>query len=375
MTSPMVSPPIIEVLPPSEIFSPAAAGAIALMVARLFARRDGFAPLVLGPAPSSPPFPGVAFQPVRPAFRPLRRAARYAVGVQRAARGLSPALIEVHTRPAIARFLAGRGAAPVVLCLHNDPQDMRASRTAAAREGLLAALGGVIVASEFLRRRFLDGLAPEAAARVWVVPNCLDLAHLPPPLPPGGRAQEILYVGRVVADKGVDGFVAACASALPRLPGWRASLIGADRFGAASLETPFLRAIRERAAAAGIEMQGYRTHDQVLAAMARAAIVAVPSRWAEPFGLTAIEAMASGAALMTTRRGALPDLAGAAAVYIDPDDPAGMAEAITALAGDPERRAALAEAGLRRVRDFECDAALTRLDRLRREIIGAGTRR
>ncbi len=345
------------------------------MVARLFARSDGFAPLVLGPAPAAPPFPGVAFQPVRPAFRPLRRATRYAIGVQRAARRLAPVLIGVHNRPDIARFLAGHGVAPVVLCLQNDPQDMRASRTAAAREGLLAALGGVIVASDFLRRRFLDGLAPDAAARVFVVPNCLDLAALPPPLPDASRAPEILYVGRVVADKGVDGFVAACASALPRLPGWRASLIGADRFGAASPETPFLRAIRDRAAASGIEMQGYRTHDQVLAAMARAAIVVVPSRWAEPFGLTAIEAMASGAALLTTRRGALPDLAGAAAVYIDPDDPAGMAEAIVALAGDPERRAALGRAGLARVRDFDCGATLARLDRLRHEIIGAGRRR
>jgi glycosyltransferase involved in cell wall biosynthesis len=366
----MTAPPIIEVLPPSEIFSPQSAGAIALMVARLFGQSEIFAPLVLGFAPPVPPFPGVAFQPVRPAFRPLRRAIRYAIGVQRAARRLSPALIEVHNRPDIAGFLAGRGAAPVILCLQNDPQAMRASRTIAARQGLLAALGGVIVASEFLRRRFLDGLPAECAARVFVVPNCLALARLPPPLPVAGRAREILYVGRVVADKGVDGFVAACASALPRLPGWRASIIGADRFGAESPETPFLRGVRAAAAQAGVEMHGYRTHDQVLAAMARAAIVAVPSRWAEPFGLTAIEAMASGAALMTTRRGALPDLAGEAAVYIDPDDVAGMAAAMMALANDPERRAALAAAGLRRARDFDCGAALTSLDRLRREIAG-----
>ncbi|MCA7119065.1 MAG: glycosyltransferase family 4 protein [Acidibrevibacterium sp.] len=368
----MTAPRIIEVLPPSEAFSPAAAGAIALMVARLFARSEAFAPLVLGPAPPAPAFPGVAFQPVRPAFRPLRRATRYAIGVQRAARALSPALIAVHNRPDIARFLAGRGAAPVLLCLQNDPQAMRASHTPAAREGLLRVLGGVIVASDFLRRRFLDGLSPDAAARVSVVPNCLDFAALPAPLPAAAREPEILYVGRVVADKGVDGFVAACADALPRLAGWRASIIGADRFGAASPETPFLRGIRERAAQAGITMHGYRTHDQVLAAMARAAIVAVPSRWDEPFGLTAIEAMASGAALMTTRRGALPDLAGAAALYIDPDDVAGMAQAIIALAGDPERRATLARAGLARARDFDCAAVLTTLDRLRREIVGRG---
>ncbi len=366
----MTAPPILDVLPPSEIFSPEAAGAISLMVARLFARSEAFAPLVLGPATPLASFPGVAFRPVPPAFRPLRRALRYALGVRRIARAVSPALIEVHNRPDIARFVATRSRAPVVLCLQNDPQGMRASGTAAARKALLGELAGVIVASDFIRRRFLDGLPTECGAKVAVVPNCLDLAHLPPPLPPEARAEEILYVGRVVADKGVDGFVAACALALPRLPGWRAGIIGADRFGAASPETPFLRGIRAAAAQAGIHMHGYRTHDQVLAAMARAAIVVVPSRWAEPFGLTAIEAMASGAALMTTRNGALPDLAADAACYIDPDRVEEMAEALIALAADPMRRGALAEAGRKRARDFDCRPILATLDRLRHTITG-----
>ncbi len=365
----MSKPVIATVLPPSEIFSPQSAGAIALMVARLFARSERFAPVVLGPASPLPPFTGVSFQAVRPAFRPLRRALRYAMGVRRMVRALAPALIEVHNRPDIADFLARVSAVPIVLCLQNDPQDMRATKTAAARAALIARLAGVIVASSFLRARFLEGLPPDAATRVCVVPNCLDLAALPQAAQT--RAPEILYVGRVVADKGVDGFAAACASALPRLPGWRASIIGADRFGAGSPETPFLRAIRAQAARAGIVMQGYRTHDQVLAAMAQAAIIAVPSRWAEPFGLTAIEAMASGAALMTTRRGALPDLAGDAAVYIDPDDPDGMAAAMVALANDPERRAALAAHGRAAVRRFDCAAILPELEQVRQELMAA----
>ena len=61
--------------------------------------------------------------------------------------------------------------------------------------------------------------------------------------------------------------------------------------------------------------------------MARAAIVVVPSRWPEPFGLTALEAMACGAALLCSPRGGLPEAAGDAAQTIDPDDPAAMAAA------------------------------------------------
>ncbi len=63
-----------------------------------------------------------------------------------------------------------------------------------------------------------------------VLANCLDLADLPPRAPPAGRAPLLLFAGRVVRDKGADAFVEACARALPRLPGWRAEMIGADRF-------------------------------------------------------------------------------------------------------------------------------------------------
>ena len=59
-------------------------------------------------------------------------------------------------------------------------------------------------------------------------------------------------------------------------------MIGADRFAPDSPETGFIRALRPEAEAAGVAMLGYRPHGDVLAAMARAAIVVVPSRWPEP---------------------------------------------------------------------------------------------
>ena len=104
--------------------------------------------------------------------------------------------------------------------------------------------------------------------------------------------------------------------------------------------------------------------------MARAAIVIVPSRWPEPFGLTALEAMASGAALICSARGALPEVAGEAALYADPDDPDALAEAITLLARDPERRAALGAAGRERARRFDVGQAAAALRALRRAVLG-----
>jgi UDP-glucose:(glucosyl)LPS alpha-1,2-glucosyltransferase len=365
------SPRAAIILPPKEGFSPGAVGGVGLMVHRLAAAAGHS--VVIGAEPGGKPFPDVPFRPVAPGFSLLLgRNRAYAAEAARMARGIAPDLIEVHNRPEIAlvvaRLCAGR---PVVLFLHNDPQGMRFARTRRQRRALVARLPRIVTVSEYLRARLLDGVDPPPGRVPVVLPNGLDLATLPPPVPAAEREPVILFAGRVVADKGADAFVAACARTLPGLPGWRAEMIGADRFSPDSPETPFLRNLRPEAEAAGIAMPGYRPHEEVLAAMARAAIVVMPSRWPEPFGLTALEAMASGAALICSARGALPEVAGQAALYADPDNTEELAHSIALLARDPGRRAALAAAGQERAQRFDIRHSAATLAALRREILAA----
>jgi glycosyltransferase involved in cell wall biosynthesis len=288
---------------------------------------------------------------------------RYAAGMLGTLRRARPALIEVHNRPEIASALARFfPRVPVGLLLNNDPLDMRAARSPAARTRLLRRLRPVMASSDWLRRRFMEGVDP-ASGSVAVLPNCIDLDAIPAAVE---RDNLILFAGRVVRDKGVDSFIRACALALPSLPGWRAKIIGADGMSANSRETDYVREIRGMASAAGVAMLGYRDHPLVLEAMTRAAIVVVPSRWNEPFGLAALEAIACGAPLIVSPRGGLPEVAGDAAVYTNPDDPVEIAAAIVALAADPERRAALSMAGRQRARGFDTKVAAARLSGLRR---------
>ncbi len=358
------------VLPPGEGFTPYSAGAVALVARRHATGFDRFAPFVIGTPQDGPVFAGVEFRAARPALLPGSRTYRYAMGVARMLRRLAPSLVEVHNRPEIARHLAtALHPVPVALILHNDPRFMRGARRPDKRSALLGALAGVITVSEFLRGCLLEGTA--LAARVaLVLPNAIDLDALPAPAEDHKRDPVILFAGRVVADKGADSFVAACAAALPLLAGWRAEMIGADRFSATAPDTAFLRALRPRAAAAGIAMAGFLPHPSVQTALARAAIAVVPSRWAEPFGLAALEAMAAGAALICTRTGALAEVAGDAALYVPPDDPVALAEAIRALATDPARRAALAAAGRARARRFALPQSLAALAGMRRIMLG-----
>jgi glycosyltransferase involved in cell wall biosynthesis len=255
----------------------------------------------------------------------------------------------------------------VTVLLNNDPQAMRGARRPRERAAMLRRLDRVLVASDWLRARLLDGVdSPHAP--VFVLHNCIDMASLPPP---ASREKLILFAGRLVPEKGADSFVAACAAALPALPGWRAEMIGADRFRADSPDTDFIRSLRQAATAAGVALLGYRDHPDVLAAMARAAIVVVPSRWQEPFGLTALEAMACGAALICSRRGGLPEIGGDVAVYADPDDPRALSEAIRSLALDDARRRVMEHSGPLRARQFDVTLAATRLAALRREVLAA----
>ena len=214
--------------------------------------------------------------------------------------------------------------------------------------------------------RFADGL-PAGLTPPFALPNAIDLASIPPS--PAIREPTILFVGRIVQEKAPDVFVAAAGQALRALPGWRAEMIGGNRFGAGHGDTPFIRTLRAQAEAAGVALLGYRTHEAVLEAMARAAIVVVPSRWQEPFGLTALEAMACGAALVCSPRGGLPEVGGEAALYADPDDAPAVAAAILALARDPARLAAAGAAGRQRAELFGLEPVGARLSALRRTLL------
>ncbi len=349
------------VLPPKEGFVPDAVGAVGLVVRRLAGAGAGGT--VLGRPRTGTPFPEAPFVPVHPGWG-FTANSRYAAGVVRELRRLRPALIEVWNRPELALRLCGLGV-PVTLFLGNDPTAMRRARRPAERAVLLRRMAQVVTASAWLRDRLVDGVDAPARPPV-VLLNPIDV----PAGTDGPRERLILFAGRMVADKGADIFVDACAAVLPELPGWRAEMIGADRFGPDSPDTPFLAALRPRAAAAGVALRGHLPHDRVLAAMGRAAIVCVPSRWNEPFGLTALEALAYGAALVCSPRGGLPEVAGDAALYADPAEPGALARAIRTLADDAPRRAALGMAGRARAAGFAAPLAAQALLDLRQSIVG-----
>ncbi len=101
---------------------------------------------------------------------------------------------------------------------------------------------------------------------------------------------------------------------------------------------------------------GWLSHEETLALYKQAAVVVVPSVWEEPFGLVAVEAMATGVPVCASRIGGLADIVrhGETGFLFTPGDAVELAGQLGTLLDDAALRHRLGEAG-RRVAEREYD--------------------
>jgi len=118
---------------------------------------------------------------------------------------------------------------------------------------------------------------------------------------------------------------------------------------------------------------GYLPLDDLAGFLGGAEVVAYPSL-GEGFGLPVLEAMACGAAVLTSRRLSLPEVGGEAVEYAETDT-ASIAEALALLLASSERRAELAQAAVERASRFTWDAAAdVHIEAYRAAVEGSGSR-
>ena len=100
-------------------------------------------------------------------------------------------------------------------------------------------------------------------------------------------------------------------------------------------------------------------------------ITVVPSHW-EGFGLVAAEALLAGSAVIAANASSLPEIVtdGVHGRLVPPHNPASLGEAIVRLAGEPEERSRLADAGRMRVLDeFSATAMVDRFEETLRGVV------
>jgi alpha-1,3-rhamnosyl/mannosyltransferase len=116
-------------------------------------------------------------------------------------------------------------------------------------------------------------------------------------------------------------------------------------------------------------LAGYLPDEQVAQLLAGARALIFPSYY-EGFGLPVLEAMASGTPVITTRHSAMPEVAGPAGNYCEPDDPQGMRDAMSRLMEDHPHWQACREAGLQQAALFSWERCAKVTAQAYRQVLG-----
>src|SRR5688500_12179985 len=271
-----------------------------------------------------------------------------ALGSQEIARGYIAAawrradVIHVHHPHSLADVacLLRAGRTPVVVTQHADSK--RAMYRPVARLVLRRAKAIVVPSRAHVA---ISGELRGFESKVEVIPFGIDETRWAQvPLPAPGTPPRALFIGRLLAFKGVD----ILLRALERVPDLRLDIVGSGPEG------PRLRTLAQALAITDwVRWYGEYPDEDLPRRMADADFLVLPSVTTEEmFGLVVLEAMAAGRPVVTT---ALPsavrevNVPGVTGLEVPLRDVPALARALETLCRDPARRRSMGEAGRKRV--------------------------
>lgn len=231
----------------------------------------------------------------------------------------------------------------------------------------LRAADQVVAVSEHTRRDLISAfrLAPSA---IEVVPNWVNETFRPPSRGADGDAPEraaarrglrtpyFIFVGVREPKKNLDRLLDAFAQLVRARPGsCQLAIVGPSGW--------HTEALGERIHALGLDghvrLTGRVAEADLVELMQDARALVFPSL-TEGFGLPVLEAMACGTAVIASRAGALPEVGGDAAVYVDPLSTTDIAAALERLLGSPDLARELGARGVERATRWSEAAAAQR---------------
>ena len=275
-------------------------------------------------------------------------------------------------------FTPCRSVVTIHDCIHlRFPQYLR-SRIgyAYARASLWAAThqsDRILTVSEASKRDILRYFSiPDQ--KIQVIPNALDERfNQPPAAEEVARVKEryqlndpfVLYAGNIKPHKNLERLIEAFNMFRgPGLEHVKLLIIGDEISKYATLR----RAVHRLKLHKHVRFFGFVPH-QTLAVLYRLAAVFVFPSLYEGFGLPPLEAMASGAPVITSNVSSLPEVVGDAAILIDPYDPEAIADAMRRVLTDETLRQQLKERGLVRARHFSWDRSVRRVHEIYQEVL------
>jgi glycosyltransferase involved in cell wall biosynthesis len=240
----------------------------------------------------------------------------------------------------------GRVAGPAIVGAHRLTSPMRQRRTAAfISVSEAVAKHGRGAAGDEVIHNFIPSLEE--------IQRTLETTPRPGFLPDGDFA---LFVGDVTVDKGIEVLLEAWKLIAPAIP-----LVILGRTHGLPIDQP------------NVVVVGGHDHAVVLASMAAARFVVVPSRWADPCPTVVLEAMAAGTAVIGSDTGGISDMVdnGVSGVLVPPSDVPALAGAMATLLSDRSLTDKLAEEGYVRVRAFTLPMIVAEIEAVYRRVTKA----
>ena len=210
----------------------------------------------------------------------------------------------------------------------------------------------IITDSESSRQTIIRMLGVRAE-RVFAIPLAVGPAFRPTPLTDAVRAQYgirrpyVLCVGNFRPHKNLPRLLRAFAALPPSLGAYYLVLAG----DGGDERSRLLALAEELGIAERVAFPGHVDEAHLAGLYSQSALFVLPSL-EEGFGLPALEAMACGAPVVASNRGAIPEVVGAAAALVPADDHAAMADAMRRVLSAADVREDLKRRGLERARDF-----------------------
>jgi glycosyltransferase involved in cell wall biosynthesis len=214
----------------------------------------------------------------------------------------------------------------------------------------------IVVISEYTRDVVIDRLGVDAERTVLCYPGAPDWQPRSEPAVPG----PILFIGTIEPRKNLGGLLKAFTVLVESAGDTVPDLVVAGRLPPAGSADASNIASIPADIASHVRYLDYVDDEHRLRLYREASMLVIPSL-DEGFGLPALEAMTIGLPVVASRRGSLPEVLGDAALFVEPDDPIGMAGAMKQVLDERGLRTRLTVAGLARSRVFRWELGAERV--------------
>ena len=199
-------------------------------------------------------------------------------------------IIEIHNRPEYLNYLIKKKInSKLIFFFHNNPKDIRGSKTIKERLNILEKTDKVFFVSEWTKNKFFEGLPYKTKSNCEILyPSIKKQIKFNK-----NKKKQIIFSGKLNSSKGYDLFGDAIIKILDKYPNWNATVAGNEPREKYSFNHRNLK------------IYPWLPHKKILKLYDESSISVVPSRWEEPFGRTAMESAAYGCATITSQKGGL----------------------------------------------------------------------